>query len=460
LLHALALDLALVQLVAFGLLSMVVVERLGTTVMELESRDMMEAAQDLADHLSLKDGTRLTLSASDLARFSPSYGRYSYAVLDERGAPLLASTEPVQALKPMDPDESDPPQRFKVRIGGALWWGVTRHAMVDGRPILVQVAEDMNHRDALMDEIVSGFLVRAGWLLMPLLAVQIGIALVRMRRRFRPVLEASQSAMAITPGRGYGRIPDRAVPAEIQPLVVAVNSALDRIEGAYRTQKEFLENAAHQLKTPLAVLHARIDSLEDGRLRAELETDIAILSRLVTQMLRAAEMEGQSGHEQAQVDLCFLAKAIAGYLRPAADLAGKTIQVQADGAVTVSGCAETIGQAINNLVENAISHTPAGMPVEITVTGGAHPAITVRDHGPGIPEAERDLVFQRFWRADRRREKGAGLGLSIVRRAMELHGGAVRVMDAPGGGACFTLEFRPPAQPGPMVTLTSTGLAQ
>lgn len=225
--------------------------------------------------------------------------------------------------------------------------------------------------------------------------------------------------------------------ADRLPLVSAVNGAFDRIEATFRAQKEFLENAAHELRTPLSVLRARVETLEDAAMRCELETDIALLSRLVTQLLRAAEIKGP-------VDLELVAATVASYLVPAATRAGRTIQVGADGPARVIGSAETIGQAINNLVENALSHTPPGSAVEVDVRGGAHPQVRVRDHGPGVAPDERELVFQRFWRRDRRRGSGAGLGLAMVRRAMDLHGGSAHVEAAPGGGARFVLDFPPP----------------
>ena len=169
--------------------------------------------------------------------------------------------------------------------------------------------------------------------------------------------------------------------------------------------------------------------------------DVQTLSRLVTQLLRAAEMEGLSGEERSEVDLGNLVDAIAGYLRPTAAMGGKSITRDGDKSAMIHGCTETIGQAITNLVENALVHTAPGSSVDITVEGGEHPEIRVRDHGPGVPEAERELVFQRFWRQDRRKGGGAGLGLSIVRRAMELHRGRVWVEAAAGGGAVFVLRF-------------------
>ena len=439
LLRSLAIDLLVVQAIAVGALFLIVFEQLNTTVEELEARDMREAAMDLADHLSLQDKPRLVLPPAETARFSPSYGRYIFAILDEQGTPLFASMDPPQALAKLGTREMR--QRFKRSFENSNLWGVSTKALVDNQTVWIQVAEDMNHRDVLMDEIVSGFMGRAGWLLIPMFFIQLGFALIRMKRRFRPLLAASESATAISPQSPEGRVASRGVPEEILPLVEAVNNALARLEVAFRTQKEFLENAAHELKTPLAVLRARIETLQPGELRRELDVDVQALSRLVTQLLRAAEMEGLSGEERSEVDLGSLVDAIIGYLAPSAQMIGKSIRRNGDGSAFVYGCTETIGQAITNLVENALAHTSPGSTVEITLAGGEHPEIHVRDHGPGVPAAERELVFRRFWRRDRNKGSGAGLGLSIVKRAMELHQGQAWVEPATGGGAVFILKF-------------------
>ena len=441
LLKSLAIDLLVIQLVAIGALFAIVLERLDATVEELETRDMQEAAMELAGHLSFGDHPKLELTPGNMARFSSSYGRYSFAILDDVGRPLFSSAEPPQALASFDQSSSEPLGRFKLSSHNTLLWGISAKANIEGHPVWIQVAEDMNHRDVLMDEIVSGFKVRAGWLLVPLFFLQLGFALVRMQRRFRPVLAASESATAISPQSPEGRVSSVRVPTEILPLVEAVNSALVRLEVAFRAQKEFLENAAHELKTPLAVLRARIETIDQGDLRRELEIDVNTLSRLVTQLLRAAEMEGLSRDERSEVDLGDLANAIAGYLGPTAVMDGKSITCTGDRHASVQGCTETIGQAITNLVENGLAHTAPSTSVEITVAGGEHPEIRVRDHGPGVSEVERELVFQRFWRRDRRKGSGAGLGLSIVKRAMELHHGNVWVEDAAEGGAVFVLKF-------------------
>lgn len=439
LLKSMALDLVIIQAVALAAIFFLLVQRLEATVTELESRDMREVAQDLVPRLSMTERPGLSLSPAEMARFSPSYGRYAFAVLDRDGQPLLSSLTPLRPLAAVG--GSAETGQFRTRLDGALFWGVEIRAFVDGRPVIVQVAEDMNHRDVLMDEIVSGFISRAAWLLAPLFLAQLGFALYRMRRRFLPVISASRSAGDIHPHMPGARISNTGVPEEILPLVDAANSALGRIEAAFRTQREFLGDAAHELKTALAILRARVETLERDPIRGELDADLAALSRMVTQLLRAAEVEWTGESEHRSIVLVDLASDVADYLQPMAAKSGKRLVVSGDESVAVTGSREAIGQAVNNLVENAIQHTLPGTDVEITVSGAPAMELRVIDHGPGIPPEQRELVFQRFWRKGQNQGRGAGLGLFIVRRAMELHGGGVTIGDTPGGGATISLIF-------------------
>jgi signal transduction histidine kinase len=436
LLRGLAADLLVAQAVGLLCVIVLVITRLHATVDELETRDMLEVASDIAAHLHFGERPTLDLPPSASARFSPFYGRYSYAVLDGDGRPLLASDPVVAPLAPID----DGSGHFETPHGAALLWGVTRRFVVEGRSVWVQVAEDMNHQDVLMDEMVEGFLAHAAWLLVPLFAVLAALTIGRMRRRLQPVLHASAQAAGIGPAASHVRLPTAAVPAEILPLVEAVNRGLARLDTALKTQTEFIEHAAHELRTPLTVLRTRLASLEEGELRTKLDEDAAILSRLITQLLRATELDGMEIETAGAVDLPQLCRAIVAYLRPAAEAQGKRLVVSAEGG-TIRGNVEVLGHAATNLIENALAHTPDGGAVEIRCGALPVPFISVRDHGPGVPPEERDKVFQRFWRRDRGRGGGAGLGLSIVARAVEAHQGRIAIDDAPGGGARFTITF-------------------
>ena len=437
LLRELMIDLAVSQVVCLVFVIILVVFQLYATVEGLESRDMREVAKDIASHLHLNGQAELLLPPSSSARFSPHYGRYSYVVVDGQGKFLFGSdgvTEPLSA-----PPQSD--TRFESRHGKALLWGITKKFVVDEQTVLIQVAEDMNHQDVLMDEIVEGFISHAVWLLVPLFAALAGVMLLRMHRRLQPLRHASSQAAHISAQTSHVRLAVEDVPVEILPLVDAVNRGLTRLECALLSQKEFLANAAHELRTPLTILRTRLSTLPENDLRLKLEEDAAILSRLVTQLLRAAELEGLEIETGEDVDLVHLSRAIATYLEPAAATHGKGITVSALGSVVIRGNMEALGQALTNLIENALAHTPIGTNVEINVGDSLHPFMSVRDHGPGIPPEERDKVFQRFWRRDRHKGHGSGLGLSIVSRAVQAHQGQVTVHNAPDGGAVFTISF-------------------
>ena len=160
------------------------------------------------------------------------------------------------------------------------------------------------------------------------------------------------------------------MPREILPLVKAVNQALDRLERGFRTQREFTADAAHELRTPLAILRARIDTLENKTVREALRHDIAGMSRIVSQLLDIAELESFVVDPEEKADLQSVAAEVAAFIAPLAVAQGKSIALGgAKDPVWIKGNPEALFQAIRNLAENAISHTPAGTTVEIEVSG-------------------------------------------------------------------------------------------
>jgi signal transduction histidine kinase len=164
------------------------------------------------------------------------------------------------------------------------------------------------------------------------------------------------------------------------------------------------------------------------------------MSRLVNQLLDIAELETFVIGEGEVANLAVIATEIAAYIAPLALSQNKTVAViGADQMVRVRGNADTLGRAIRNLVENALTHTAAGTTVEISVDAAGE--LRVTDRGTGVPSAEREQIFRRFWRRDRRRVGSAGLGLAIVKRIAEMHGATVDVSDRPGGGAVFAIRF-------------------
>ena len=155
----------------------------------------------------------------------------------------------------------------------------------------VQVSQDLAHRDVLIDDIVADFFTRVGWITAPILFLLLVIDVAIIRRALRPVIAASNLAERIGPLRTDLRLPETGMPREVQPLVHAVNQALDRLEEGFRGQREFTADAAHELRTPLAILRTQIDMIADRELAQSLRHDVENMSRLVNQLLEMAELE-------------------------------------------------------------------------------------------------------------------------------------------------------------------------
>jgi signal transduction histidine kinase len=180
--------------------------------------------------------------------------------------------------------------------------------------------------------------------------------------------------------------------------------------------------------------------IDDGEVARSLRNDVENMSRLVNQLLEIAELETFEIGLEEIADLVAVSTEVAAFLAPVALAQHKRVAVTgAESPVLVRGNADMIGRAVRNLIDNALVHTPPETTVEIVIDPLG--AISVCDCGPGVPLAEREHIFQRFWRRDRRRQGSAGLGLAIVSRIAERHSAQVSVSDRPGGGAVFTLRF-------------------
>jgi signal transduction histidine kinase len=277
--------------------------------------------------------------------------------------------------------------------------------------------------------------------LLPTLLAALVIGALTLQDGLKPLQRLARAAAGITPTASERRLPLHGLPRELAPLVGAINAALDRLDEGVRAQRDFTADAAHQLRTPLAILMAHLDTLGNRSEAAALRDDVARMSRLVEQLLQVAELEALTLKPDERADLSQLAVEVAEVLAPLALARRRDIAViGGEAPVFVHGNHDSLHQALRNLAENALNHTREGTAVEITVEA-APPRLSVRDHGPGVAAIDRDKLFKRFWRADRTSGRGAGLGLAIVQRIAAAHGARVELADAPGGGARFTIAF-------------------
>lgn len=409
----------------------------------LHRRAMIEQATTVSRYLlPASDGSWSYNPPPGLrAQFSEEYGRYILDVVDPEGRVLISSSDDERPLFPFTGSGT----YREVKRGERTIAGVSINHTVAGRTVMIQVGEDLSHRDVLTDDIVANFFRRVGWITLPILLLLLAADIVIFRRAVRPLLDASRAARDIGPTRTDVRIPSATIPSEIRPLVEAVNQALDRLERGYRVQREFTADAAHELRTPLAILRARVDQLEDNKVSQDLKADIRSMGRVVSQLLDAAELDTTVIGPDERADLSAVCSEVVEMLAPLALESQRTIELTgAEAPVWVRGNAEMLRGAVRNLGENALRHTPPHTVVEVRVAPEG--AVSVIDQGPGVLKVERALIFQRFWRRDRSRPGSAGLGLSIVQRIVEAHDGTIAVNDNPDGGAVFTIQLAPVPQ--------------
>jgi signal transduction histidine kinase len=410
----------------------------------IHNKAMQEQAVSVGEHLSARpDGSlELNLPLDLLGLYSQAYGRYSYAVIDSQGRVLFSSLRDHEALFPADAESGDV-EFLQQRRGDATVSGASIKKTVGDKTVWIQAGEDLANRDVLIDDIVADFYKNVGWITLPILLVLLIADIAIFRRALRPLRQASEIASHIGPTRTGLRLPTDEIPSEVRPLVLAVNQALDRLEEGLRIQRDFTADAAHELRTPLSILRTRLDTLEDKQVGQALRQDVEGMAHIISQLLEIAELDAFVVDPFEKADLRSVAAEVAEFVAPLALAQGKDIALLgATEPVWVKGNPEMLSHAIRNLAENAINHTAPGTTVEFVVEENG--TVSILDQGPGIADEERNLIFQRFWRRDRRKAGSTGLGLSIVQRIAELHSATITLENRHPTGAQFSLKFVPP----------------
>jgi two-component system, OmpR family, sensor histidine kinase MprB len=269
-----------------------------------------------------------------------------------------------------------------------------------------------------------------------------GVGAVVARGALRPVRTLTATAERITDTHDLSERIETDGDDELSRLGASFNAMLDSLEGAIRSQRRLVSDASHELRTPLTSLRTNIDLLRQGvtlsdrdreRLLRDVTQELEELTALVANTVELA----RGGQRDLHLEHVYLNEIAEGVVRRAETrFPNLEFELQAD-ETTVWGDPDELDRALWNLVENAAKWSNGGGRIELTVGEGQ---VTVRDHGPGIPESDRPFIFDRFYRSEAARgQPGSGLGLAIVRQIAESHGGRVDVEEAEGGGSRFRL---------------------
>jgi signal transduction histidine kinase len=399
---------------------------------------------ELAQHLArASDGRAELRLPKDLARlYRGDPGANLYAIRTQSGQVLASGRSIANEISKWHFERDT--RNFRLEEFGPRqedYYGLAATENSAIGPVSVVVAHSSD-ADAIAVTMLEYFARRLAWII-PLFALfTLAIGVLSIRVSLRPLAEISRRAAKIDQKSIDVHLPAAGLPGELVPLVQAVNSAFDRLQDGFAAQRRFTANAAHELRTPLTMLTAGLDELPEGPAVIKLRDDVARMNRLVSQLLRVARLDAVPSDLDGRTDLCQVATCVVEYLAPWAIAQDRRLGLEgADTPVYVRGNSDQINDAVRNLVENAIYHTPAG--TEVTVRILPEGGLVVEDMGPGVPASDRNHIFSRFWRGKGKSGPGAGLGLSIVAEIVRLHGGSVDVVDGAKGGASFRLKFQP-----------------
>ncbi|MDR6846930.1 sensor histidine kinase KdpD [Sphingomonas sp. BE137] len=366
----------------------------------------------------------------------------------ERWSARYVDQQEVAAAQPMIGSVSSPGTLIdwtrRERVPGGYRISGVRSVVQDGQRRWLFMQFEGDGIRPYVPVIVNEIVQHVALPLIPLSALLLLFNIVAVRRVLTPLKRAEAEVDALDPENGLSRLSEVTEPREVNTLVRAVNRALMRLDESMAILRGFTANAAHELRTPLSIMQLSLDRLPPSEVRDELQADTQHMTRLVGQMLDLAQADALAVEPCMLVDLAEIGRDVVAMMAPKVFAANRDLRFEANGETMVLGHAEAITRIYRNLIDNALAHAPGDTPID--VTAGPGPQLTVRDYGHGIADEDLPHIFERFWRKDRRKSDGAGLGLGICQRLAQAHGGTITVENPTGGGALFRVSFAAPAR--------------
>jgi two-component system sensor histidine kinase TctE len=406
---------------------------------DLRERTLAEQASDLLEGLRFGNdgGAKFALPDDWADVYAKANSGFYFTLFDASRQPVAASpnlTVPLPFVELSSGEARNHLERAGIdaeSLAVSAAAGPRGHVLIVGRgpPAPDTFAQSLLDDDYVQLAVIALFVIAS-------LSVIRGISSWTLR----PLARVSSEAAAIGPANLSARLTTEGLPSEIRPLVEAANAALERLARAYVAERRLTADAAHELRTPLAVLSLR---LQKAKLGAALdwptvEGDLARLSRLVGQLMDLARKENPARidrmAEVGRVNLARVVREAAALVLPLAEQAGRQIEVDAPDVMSIDGHADDLRDMVINLLDNALAHGQG--TVRLTLRSGGNSRqekvlLEVSDQGPGVPAELHEELFDRF-RKGQPASSGAGLGLAIVRQVARSHGGDAGFLPGPG----------------------------
>jgi two-component system sensor histidine kinase TctE len=429
----------------------------AATASVVQDRLLLGSARIVAEQLRFEDGAiqeRIPPAALELFQ-SGDVDRVFYRVITSEGRTVTGYAElqlPDTLLQPETPQFFDSVVRGQpVRAVAYLQPVLTETGI---QPVRVQIAQTMQGHTRLTRDLWQQAMVQQ----LVTLALVALLVLVGLRACLRPLLRLRDAVLARRPGSLHA-LEISAMPVELTPLVGAINEYALRLEQHTSAQQAFIQNAAHQLRTPLTLLTTQVSyalraSDAAGRteslaaIRRSVQQSVRLVNQLLT--LSAAEAHGPGDGREPQATLDAVVRQVLEDMAGRAQVKGIDLGLESSATdIAVEAGAVTLREIAMNLVDNAIRYTQPGgvVTTRIVVAPGAV-TLTVEDDGPGIAHGERERVFERFYRIDDRDSDGCGLGLAIVKEFTTRLGGRVTLRTPDSGrGIAVDVVLPAPASP-------------
>jgi len=407
----------------------------------LNSYIRREASGIARAYATQTSGSGVFLRASLPAHYNgPHADAYSFRVIEADGR-IVAEHNPrlVTGLSlPLDPTSLrqdfwlrrlQPGQRMHV-VGGLR---VRR----EGGDLWVEVATLGDPARTYLSSIIRDILDDIWVPAVPLILLTVLVAAISVRRSLRPLIDGANKADEISALERRDRLDTVMLPAEAAHYASAVNRLLDRVADLVGAHRLFMARAAHELRTPISIMMLELKNLKDPNSK-RLEADLVAMSGIVDQLLTLSRLMTIEKPRHEPVDVATLALEVVTRMRAWIERQGHSVTISTSDTPPLLGDETAIKEAVRNLIDNAVRHTPPGTLINVEVDQSG--TITVEDSGPGLGSQsieDLQLPFRRGLSAS----GGAGLGLAIVRQAAELHGGMLEVGVSPLGGARFVVRL-------------------
>ncbi|MDX1615638.1 MAG: HAMP domain-containing sensor histidine kinase [Candidatus Promineifilaceae bacterium] len=406
----------------------------------------LPTVQDALDEIAAAQNVRILVvaRAGESVLFDSGWEQQDWT-----GRRLNRTEGPLTVFPGLDPDL--PVLRFHGPEG-TPW-------LVIGQPLVDAGTNRLQILFARPEPTVVGFF-RQTYLRPLLLAglVALGLALVLAATISRSVAGPLQAMAQASESIAQGDYEQRLAldgPEEVRRVAESFNRMSAQVAATQQAQRDLVANVSHDLKTPLTSIRGWSQALlDDTAIQPEqqrqaaqvIHQETARMERLVAHLLDLARIEsGQLELARESLDMAQVAERVVRSLRPLAQEAGATLDLEIEPTSAVAGDPDRLAQALTNVVENAISHTVGGGRVRVRVrpAGSDEAEVAVADDGPGIPPAEAARIFERFYQIDKARANrgGTGLGLAIAKELIEAHGGSIAVQSQPGRGSTFTIRL-------------------